>query len=103
MEKRCRKWNYFKDHNLNRKLVETLVELSWTKHLLDIKRMKHLNLHPLKWWRKYELAIDVDGRKNPNRIVFISLDGENVCDDWKNDSKFTTITQIQIIEIWDYH
>ena len=103
VRKKCEKWKYFKDHLLNHQLTKRLIELDKSKNLLVVKKLTNLKLHPLKWWRKYELAIDIDGRKNPNRIVFVSLDGENVCDDWKNDSKFETITQIEIIEIGDYH
>gem|GEM_PF-2811971 len=45
------------------------------------------------------MAIDIDGKKDPNRIVFEALDGDGVCDDWRNDSKLLTVTKIKILFI----
>lgn len=103
LKKKCLWGKFFGDANLNMKLTQKLWILQDAKNLLDIKLFKQLNLHKLKWSRKYELAIDVDWRKNPNRIIFETLNWEDIYDDFLNDSKFETITKIKILEIKDYH
>lgn len=104
LKKDCEKWTYFKNNSeLNRKVQQKLRELEAADHLLIIKKLPQLNLHPLTWNRRLELAIDISGRTNPYRIVFETLNWENICDDWFNDEKFKTVTQVRILEITDYH
>lgn len=103
LKRKCLAGIFFWDINLNKKLTQKLWLLQDATNLLDIKMFKQLNLHKLKWSRKYELAIDVDWRKNLNRIIFETLNWEDIYDDFFNDSKFETITKIKILEIKDYH
>jgi hypothetical protein len=70
-----------------------------------LKRLQDANLHPLKGGRRYELAIDAQrwGKRGKRRIIFEQINGENVADDWMNDKKFETVTEIRILEISDHY
>lgn len=104
LKKNCESGKIFKkDEYMKMRLAKVLRDLDASSTLLDIKLNKSLYLHPLKWSRKFELAIDIDGRKNPYRLVFETLNWENVCDDFYNDSIFKTVTKIQILQVTDYH
>lgn len=104
LKKDCEKWTCFKNNNeLNAKVQQRLREMEAADHLLTIKKLPQLKLHSLTWKRRFELAIDISGRTNPYRMVFETLNWENVCDDWLNDEKFKTVTQVRILEITDYH
>lgn len=104
LKKDCEKWTCFKNNNeLNAKVQQRIWELQAADCLLTIKKLPQLKLHSLTWKRRFELAIDISGRTNPYRIVFETLNWENVCDDWLNDEKFKTVTQVRILEITDYH
>lgn len=102
---RCEKWTFFKkkDVHMNTKLVHKIRELEQAMSLLDIKLNKSLHLHKLKDNRKYELAIDIDWRKNVFRIIFETIPKDIVYDDFWNDWKFKEITKIKILEVADYH
>ena len=106
-QKKIEKWKFkFKsgDNNiLNAKLQQRIQELQSANNLFDIYWLLHLRLHKLSWKRMYELAIDINWKIDPNRIVFECLDGEDIHSDWPNENKMTTVTHIKIIEIWDYH
>lgn len=95
------RWTWFGRKGIS--LRQRMMELQVAPNLLDIKKLSHLKLHCLKGKNRYSLAIDINGRKDPNRIVFECLNGENICDDWLNDSKLITVTKIKILFIWDYH
>lgn len=103
LRKKCETWKIFKkDAYMNRKLILRLTELDHAPNLLEIKKKKNLyNLHPLKGNRKYELSIDIDGRKNVFRIIFETNPREIVCDDFLNDELFKQVTKITILEITD--
>lgn len=104
LKKKCESGKIFrKDEYMNTRLTKVLRDLEASSTLLDIKLNKSLHLHPLKWSRKFELAIDIDGRKNPYRLVFETLNGENVCEDFYNNNIFKTVTEIKILDITDYH
>ena len=104
LKRKCDSDKFFKkDVYMNTRLKKVIRDLEASSTLLDIKLNKSLNLHPLKWSRRFELAIDIDGRKNLNRLIFETLDWENVCDDFYNNSIFKTITKIKILELTDYH
>ncbi len=74
-------------------------------NLRDMKNLKDANLHPLKGGRKYELAIDArsGGERGKRRIIFEQKNGDNVSDDWMNDKKFETVTEITILEISEHY
>ena len=97
--------SYFWDVYLAQSMLTRKTQLESAETLLDIKRIKNANLHPLKGWRRYELAIDVDarGKRGKRRIIFEQMDGENVCDDFFNEQKHQTVTKIRILEVADYH
>lgn len=97
--------SHFWDDRLAQSMLVRVNQLKSAETLLDVKRIKNANLHPLKWWRKYELAIDVDatGKRGKRRIVFEQLDGENVCEDFLNEQKHQTVTKICVLEVTDYH
>jgi len=97
--------SYFWDTHLAQSMLVRINQLESAETLLDIKRIKNANLHPLKWWRRYELTIDVDasGKRGKRRIIFEPIDGENVCDDFCNEQKHQTVTKIRILEVADYH
>lgn len=97
------KWKYFKNRELDLKLQIRFKELESAISLLDIKYLPHLRLHKLKSPRTYELAIDVAWKINPNRIVFECMNWEDISSDWPNENKIQTVTEIKIIQIWDYH
>ena len=98
------KWKYFHNKLLDFKLQIRFKELESAVNLLDIRKLPYLRLHKLKWnKRKYELAIDVAWKINPNRIVFKCLDWDDISWDWPNENKIKTITEIEILQIWDYH
>jgi len=97
------KWKYFKNRGLDLKLQIRFKELESAISLLDIKYLSHLRLHKLKSPRTYELAIDVAWKINPNRIVFECMNWEDISSDWPNENKIQTVTEIKIIQIWDYH
>ena len=103
LKKKCEDWVYFKkDAHMNKKLTQKLSALDSAPNLLDIKKMRSIyHLHPLKWDRKYQLSIDIDGRKNTFRIIFETEPKEIVCDDFMNDEKFKLVTKIIILEITD--
>lgn len=104
LKRKCESGKFFKkDTYMNMRLTKVIRDLESSSTLLDIKLNKSLNLHPLKWSRRFELAIDIDGRKNPYRLIFETLDWENVCDDFRNKEIFKTVKQIKILEITDYH
>jgi hypothetical protein len=89
---------------MNTKLVHKIRELEQAWSLLDIKLNKSLHLHKLKWkTRKYQLAIDINWRKNVFRIIFETIPKDIVYDDFLNDWKFKEITKIKILEVVDYH
>ena len=94
---------YFKNKELDLKLQTRFKELESAVNLLDIKYLPHLRLHKLKSPRTYELAIDIAWKINPNRIVFKCVNWEDISSDWPNDTKIKTVTEIKIIQIWDYH
>ena len=97
--------SFFWDLRLAQSMLTRVNQLISANSLLDIKRITNTNLHPLKWSRRYELAIDVDasGKRGKWRIVFEQMNGENVCDDFFNEQKHATITEIRILEVSDYH
>jgi hypothetical protein len=101
LKKKCEKWTFFwKDAHMNKKLIQRLTELDRAPNLLDIKNRRSLyNLHPLTWDRKYQLSIDIDGRKNVFRIIFETDPKEIVCDDFMNDEQFKLVKKIIILEI----
>jgi len=104
LRRKCETWTFFKKKNvhMNKKLIQRLTELDRAPNLLDIKKQRTLyNLHPLTWDRKYELSIDIDGRKNVFRIIFETDPTEIVCDDFMNDEKFKLVTKIKILEVTD--
>lgn len=104
LKRKCESAKFFKKNiYMNMRLTKVIRDLESSSTLLDIKLNKSLNLHPLKWSRKFELAIDIDGRKNPYRLIFETLDWENICDDFRNDEVFKTVKKINILEIIDYH
>ena len=91
-----------KNINMNRQLVKRLNELDLAPSLLDIKRRRSLyNLHPLTWDRKYELSIDIDGRKNVFRIIFETIPKDTLYDDFRNEEKHKQVTKIRILEVTD--
>ena len=102
---KCENGTFFNKKNvpMNTKLVHKIRELEQATSLLDIKINKSLHLHKLKWNRKYELAIDIDGRKNVFRIIFETIPKDIVYNDFCNDAKFKEITKIKILEVADYH
>ena len=97
------KFKSWDNRKLNLKLQQRFQELEASKNLLDIYKLTHLRLHKLSWKRMYELAVDINWKICPNRIVFECLDGEDIHSDWPNENKMTTVTYIKIVEIWDYH
>lgn len=103
LRKRCEQQKTLKNTEINMKVSQRIRELEAAPNLLVIKKLKHLYLHPLNGKNKYELAIDVNKRTDPNRIVFECLDWESICDDFYNDAKFTTVKHIRILFVWDYH
>ena len=106
-KKKIERWKFkFKssdERKLNQKLQERMKQLESATTLLDIYKLPFLRLHKLSWKRMYELAIDINWKICPNRIVFECVDGEEIYSDWPNESKIITITHIVITEIWDYH
>jgi len=88
---------------LNQKLKQRINELNSAPTLFDIYKLPQLRLHKLSWKRKYELAIDINWKICPNRIVFECLNWDDIHSDRPNEQKMKTITHIKIIEIWDYH
>lgn len=104
LRKKCESWTFFKKNEyMNIRLSKVIRDLEASSNLLDIKLNKSLNLHPLKWSRKFELAIDVDGRINPYRLIFETLDWENVCNDFLNNTIFPTVTKIRILEVSNHY
>lgn len=104
LRKKCESCKFFnKDIYMNTRLTKVIRDLEASPTLLDIKLNKSLKLHPLKWSRKFELAIDVDGRKNPYRLIFETLNWENVCNDFLNNGIFKTVTQIKILDISNHY
>ncbi len=103
LKKKCEKWTLFrKNVHMNKKLTQRLNELDSAPNLFDIKNNRSLyNLHPLTWNRKYQLSIDIDGRKNVFRIIFETEPKEIICDDFKNNEQFKLVTKIIILEITD--
>ena len=102
LKKKCESGTFFKRKNvhMNTKLTQRLNELDNAPTLLDIKNQRSLyNLHPLTWNRRYELSIDVDGRKNVWRIIFETDPKDIVCDEFMNDEKFKQVDKIHILEI----
>jgi len=97
------KFKSWDNKKLNKKLQERLRQLEAAETLLDVYKLPFLRLHKLSWKRKYELAIDIDWKICPNRIVFECLDGEDIHSDWPNETKMLTVTHIKIVEIWNYH
>lgn len=102
------KWKFkFKSWDnikLNVKLKERFKQLESVDNLLDVYRMPFLRLHKLSWKKRmYELAIDINWKICPNRIVFECLNWEEIHNDWPNEKKIRTVTHINITEIWDYH
>jgi hypothetical protein len=97
--------SFFWNLHLAQSMLVRVNQLKSADSLLDIKQITNANLHPLKWSRRYELAIDVDasGKRGKRRIVFEQRNGENVCDDFYNEQKHKTVTEICILEVNDYH
>lgn len=96
----------FKDSNLVECMIQRINQLIEYETLLDVKNTKWMNLHPLKWSRKFELAIDVDTSTNTRwrrRIIFEQVNGEDVCKDFFNDTKHKTVTEIRILELSDHY
>ncbi len=102
-EKICISWMFFGEKRMDKELTKRLIELQEAINLLDIKKMRNSNLHPLKWERRFELVIDINGKRNPYRLIFETLNWENVCLDFYNDNKFKTVTRIKIIEISNHY
>lgn len=104
LKKNCEKGTCFRNKKeLNDKVQQRIRQLEAADNLLAIKRLPQVRLHSLSWNKRFELAIDINWKTNPNRIVFEALDGENIHDDWLNDLKFTSVTKIKILAVWDYH
>ncbi len=94
-----------KDNYLVDCMLERIIELVQAESLLDIKKIQNANLHTLWWTRRYELAIDVDtsGKRGRRRIIFEQINWENVSDDFYNESKHKTVTDIKIVEVSDHY
>ena len=103
LRKKCEQGRILNTTELNLKVVQRLRELEAAPNLLTIKKLKYLRLHPLNGKNRYELAIDVNKKVDPNRIVFECLDWENVCDDFYNELKFVTVTWVNVLSVGDYH
>jgi hypothetical protein len=96
----------FKDRHLVECMIQRINQLIGFETLLDVKNTKWMNLHPLKWSRKFELAIDIDASTNTRwrrRIIFEQVNGEDVCKDFFNDAKHKTVTEIRILELSDHY
>ena len=88
------------------KWIETrMVQLKVAPTLLSIKNIKNAHLHCLIWDRKCELAIDalLWWKKRQRRIIFQPHNWENIFEDFKNDIKINTVTEIIILEINEKH
>lgn len=96
----------FRDRYLVDCMIQRINQLIGFETLLDVKNTKWMNLHPLKWSRKFELAIDVDTNTNTRwrrRIIFEQANGEDVCKDFFNDVKHKTVTEIRIVALSDHY
>lgn len=73
--------------------------------LLDIKRIRDANFHPLNWSRAYEIAVDalVWWKRWKQRIIFTPKNNDEIFNDMYNDSKIQRITEIEILEINEKH
>jgi plasmid maintenance system killer protein len=93
----------FKDIKLTKKIKDGLVILESAPSLQDIRALPQLHLHTIQlpkkivWW-----AIDVNGRKDPNRIVF-SICHEPLPMNTAAEIDFSQITDIEIEFIGNYH
>lgn len=93
----------FKDIKLTKKIKAGLMILENAPSLQDIRALPQLHLHTIQlpkkiiWW-----AIDVDGRKDPNRIVF-SICHEPLPTNTAEEIDFSEITDIEIEFIGNYH
>ncbi len=94
--------NCWDNQEINKKLQLRFQQLESAVNLLDVYKLP-LRLHKLSWKRIYELAIDINWKICPNRIVFKCLNGDDIHSDWPNEIKMMTVTHIKITEIWDYH
>lgn len=94
---------YWEDAAWN--IMRRIDELDAVPNLYDIRIFPFYWLHTLKWDRKFQMAIYVKkwDKTMPYRIVFQSLNWKDVYNDFKNINKFKTITEIEIIEITNYH
>lgn len=103
LKKNLTKWKLFSSQEMNLKVQQRFKELEASDNLLVVKELPQLRLHKLKGKRMYELAIDIRWKTNPNRIIFVCKNWEDITSDWPNPNKLREITDIEIVEIWDYH
>lgn len=96
---------FFKDSYLADCMIQRINQLVNFESLLDVKQSISMNLHPLKWSRKFELAIDVDTSSTrwKRRIIFEQVNGEDVCSDFYNDHKHKTVTKIRILDLSNHY
>lgn len=97
---------FFRNPHLELCMLQRIQELVNADTLYDIKKIQNANLHPLWWKRKYQLAIDVDTDSNTRwrwRIIFQQCNGDNITDDFCNDNKHKTVTDIKILELSNHY
>ena len=82
-----------------------IIQLTIAPTLLTIKNIENAHLHCLTWDRKFELAIDalLWWKRWQRRIIFQPNNGENIFEDFLNDNKINTVTEITILEINEKH
>lgn len=81
-------------------------QIDVAEHLLDIKRLRDLNFHPLDGNRKYQIAIDTFtwGKRWKYRIIFtLPEEYKDVFKDMNNDHKLKKVKEIIILEIAKNH
>ncbi|MDD3794147.1 MAG: hypothetical protein PHI37_05005 [Candidatus Gracilibacteria bacterium] len=86
-------------------IQKTLSEIKAFENLYPIKLNPMYGLHTLSGKRSGTMAIYTkSGDKTYGlRFVIKNINGEDVCNDFENLELFKSITEIEIIDLIDYH
>ncbi|MDD3302993.1 MAG: hypothetical protein PHN31_05520 [Candidatus Gracilibacteria bacterium] len=84
---------------------DALVELQILESLYFIKINPIYGLHTLSGKRKGTIAIytKLGDKTYGLRFVIKNKNGKDVCNDFENTELFKSVTQIEIIDLIDYH
>jgi len=86
-------------------IQKTFTQIKAFENLYPIRLNPIYWLHKLSWKRKWTMAIYTKSWDKTYGLRFIikSLNWEDVCNNFENSELFKSVTEIEIVDLIDYH